>query len=217
MDKKEVLRKKIITRFIEAVEEISMESGKEFLTIRNISQRAGYKSSTLYNYFKGNDHLFFFVAMKNIRDYTEELQEEIKKSQDPLERLKIVLRCFSHHAFERPEIYSTIFLSHLEGGYEDYIQEYYDVFPEDLLRGEEKISTLLLKSSPSQRGISPLEPCIQQGYFKREDSKRLNTMIMLLFEATLARLLRGQVDKEEAKNQIIDYTDNLIEHFLIKK
>lgn len=210
MDKRKILRKKIIRRFIEAVEEIALSEGNDSLTIRNIAARAGYKSSTLYNYFQGYDHLLFFVAMKNIRDYAQAAQRELKNSRDCLDSLLILLECFSSQAFEKPEIYETIFLSPLNGDFEDYIQEYYEVFPEDLIQGEISINTTLLRSQVDYS----LKPCLLDGYFLEKDLTTLDSMIMLLFEGLLIRVLRGQLEKHRAKEDFMDHAKTLISHFL---
>ena len=69
MVKKEIQRKRTMTYFINATEELIHEIGINKITLRKVADRAGYNSATLYNYFENLDHLIFYAAMKNIKEY----------------------------------------------------------------------------------------------------------------------------------------------------
>ncbi len=54
MNKKhsELKRKRIMNFFLDAAEKIIKKDGFDSLSIRNVSDEAGYNSATLYNYFE---------------------------------------------------------------------------------------------------------------------------------------------------------------------
>lgn len=216
MTKKELLRKKIILRFIDAVHELSREIGLDNLTVRNIAQKAGFNSATLYNYFENYDHLIFYVAMKNIGDYALALNEYTKKAENAMDLYMMVWECFCDYAYAKPQIYKTIFFPDLEGHFEDYVAEYYSVFPEDMVTTHAKLSSMLFKSDISKRGLTTVMACVEEGYIPLEDKDKLNDMTLLIFEGMLTRVLRGQVSWEEARRLSMEYIKNIVSLFLVR-
>lgn len=216
MTKKEMQRKKIIMRFMDAVHELSREIGVENLTVRNIAEKAGYNSATIYNYFENYDHLIFYVAMKNIKDYALALNEYTKKANNAMDLYMMVWECFFDYAYAKPQIYKTIFFPNLPGHFEDYVAEYYSVFPEDMVSNHEKVSTMLLNSDISKRGLTTVMACVEEGYIRAEDKDKLNDMTLLIFEGMLPRVLREQISCHEAKKTSMEYIKYIVSHFLIK-
>ena len=64
IDKKLIQRRRIMKYYIEATYKIMEEEGIDMVTIRKISDIAGYNSATLYNYFENLDHLIAFASLK---------------------------------------------------------------------------------------------------------------------------------------------------------
>jgi hypothetical protein len=127
-----------------------------------------------------------------------------------------VWECFCDFAYDKPEVYNAIFFSNLDKHFEHYVDEYYEYFPEDLVKFDENITTMLLKSDISERGKTTVSLCVEEGYIREEDAEKLNDMTLLIFEGMLKRVLRNQISYDDARNNAIEYIKNIVKIFLIK-
>lgn len=192
MTNKEIQRKRMMSYFINATDELIYEEGINGITLRKVADRAGYNSATLYNYFENLDHLLFYAAMRNIKDYALALNTYLIDAKNSMDVFLKVWECFCDYAYDKPEIYNAIFFPNLEKHFEDYVAEYYKLFPEDMVSSDENISTMLLKSDINKRGETTVIGCVDEGYIRPEDANKLNDMTLLIFEGMLKRVLMNK-------------------------
>lgn len=220
MVKKEIQRKRTMTYFINAADEIIEEEGIKKVTIRKVADKAGYNSATLYNYFENLDHLVFFAAMRYIKDYTFALPRYVKNSNNALDVFLKVWECFCHFSYKNPEIYYAIFFANLDNDLEDYVIEYYKMFPEELgkeLKNQsEGISTMLLKHNIYQRGMATVNECVKEGFIRKEDAEDFNEMATLIYEAILPKVMRNKMNYDEAIEKTMRYIKHVVNSFIIK-
>lgn len=215
MDKKEIQRKRMMSYFIDAADRIIMEEGISGITIRKVADYAGYNSATLYNYFENLDHLVFFAAMRYIKDYALALSDYIKPAKNALEKFLLIWECFCHYSFKSPEVYYAIFFAKLDNELEEYITDYYRLFPEELGNPSEGLSTMLLKHNIYSRGDASLDDCVKEGFIREEDKSELNEFTFLIYESMLSRVIRGRVNYNDAIENTMKYikkaTDSYVE------
>ena len=211
----EEYKKKAMQYFINAADELINEIGIENITIRNIAKKAGYNSATIYNHFENLDHLIFFAAMKNIKDYGLSLSNYLVNAENAMDRFFKVWECFCNYAYLKPEIYNAIFFPKLPKHIEEYIADFYALFPEDLGIHHNTISTMLLKGNIRDRGMTTIADCVNEGFIDKQNADKLNDITLLVFEGMLKRVLRGSVDYEDAKNATMDYIKVIVKSFLI--
>lgn len=216
MVNKKIQKKRTMIYFINSAYELMNEGGLENVTIRKVANRAGYNSATLYNYFENLDHLIFLASMKNIKDYVENLPKYIKDAKNSMDIFLKVWQCFCDYSYNKPEIYTAIFFSNLDKHVEHYVAEYYTLFPEELLKGNESISTMLLKSNIDERGMAIMKDCVKDGYIKKEDANDINDMTLLIYEGILRRVLKGELSYDHARNITMNYIEHIMKGFLIK-
>ncbi len=209
-------RKMTMNYFINAADDLINEIGIENVTIRNIAKKAGYNSATIYNYFENLDHLIFFGAFKNIKDYALSLNQYLSDAENAMDRFLKVWECFCDYAYLKPEIYNAIFFPKLSKNIEEYVTEYYSLFPEDLGIHHDTISTMLLKGNIHDRGMTTVIDCVNEGFIEAYNADRLNDMTLLVFEGMLIRVLRGTVSYEDARAKTMDYMKVIVQSFLIK-
>lgn len=214
--KKQIQKKRIMSYFINATEEIIDEVGINGVTLRKVADRAGYNSATVYNYFENLDHLIFYAAMKYIKDYAHALDTYLKDAKNAMDRFLKVWECFCDYAYDKPEIYNAIFFPNLEKHFEDYVADYYGLFPEDMVSTDKNISTMLLKTDINERGQTTVFACVNEGYILSEDANKLNDMTLLIFEGMLKRVLNNKISYDDARNNTMDYIKSIVERFLIK-
>lgn len=216
MTKKEIQRKRIMTYFIDAAREIIDEEGIEGITIRKVADKAGYNSATLYNYFENLDHLIFFAAMKYIRDYAHTLPKYLKDADNALDIFIKVWECFCHFSFKKPDIYYAIFFASLDHSLDNYIREYYKLFPEDLGNQAKGISTMLLKHDIYDRGMTTINQCVEEGFIRKENAEDLNEMATLLYKGILAELIQGKIGYDEAMEKTMRYIGFVVDALIVK-
>lgn len=217
MTNKEIQRKRMMSYFINATDELIYEEGINRITLRKVADRAGYNSATLYNYFENLDHLLFYAAMRNIKDYALALNTYLIDAKNSMDVFLKVWECFCDYAYDKPEIYNAIFFPNLEKHFEDYVAEYYKLFPEDMVSSDENISTMLLKRDINKRGETTVIGCVDEGYIRPEDANKLNDMTLLIFEGMLKRVLMNKISYDDARNNTMDYIKSIVERFLIKE
>lgn len=194
MDKKQIQKKRIMSYFIEATNQIIENEGIDSITIRKVSDIAGYNSATLYNYFENLDHLIFFSSMKYLKEYVLSLPEYLKNSKDPIDKYLRIWECFCKHSFRKPRIYYTIFFDKFSNSLNDDIKEYYSIFPEELGKQSKDILSMLLGQNVYDRNRSILESCIPKDLINEEDLEEVNEMNLLIYSGMLSRVLNEQTD-----------------------
>ena len=210
-------RNRVMMDFIAAVDHLILEEGIRNVTLRKVASKAGYNTATLYNYFESLDHLIFFSAMRMIKDYALAIHDYTKDADNAMDRFLKVWECFCDYSFDKPEVYNAIFFSGVTNDVEDYVEEYYKLFPEDLQTADAKTSTMLIKSNITERGMTTVRDCILEGYISEDDGNRLNEMTLLVYEGVLKRVLSGKLSYEDARNKTMDYIKSIVKGLLIKK
>ena len=216
MNKKDLKRKRTMTYFIDAADKIIKEEGINKVTIRKVADKAGYNSATIYNYFENLDHLILFAAMRYIKDYSYALPEYLKDAKNSLDRFFKVWECFCHFSFKDPEIYYAIFFADLDEDLEDYIIDYYKLFPEELGPQLKGISTMLLKHNIYERGMATINDCIDEGFIKAKDAESLNEMGTLIYAGVLSQVIKGKIDYDKATEKTMKYIRIIVDSLLIK-
>ncbi|TJX60765.1 TetR/AcrR family transcriptional regulator [Soehngenia saccharolytica] len=217
MRDKKSQKKNMMLKFINAAEEIIEESGFNGVKIRDVAKKAGFNSATLYNYFENLDHLLFYTAMRSLKDYALALRTYLVDAKNAMDMFLKVWECFCDFAYDKPEIYNAIFFPNLDKHFEHYVDEYYKFFPEDLVKFDENITTMLLKSDIKERGKTTVSLCVEEGFIREEDAEKLNDMTLLIFEGMLKRVLRNQISYDDARNNTMEYIKNIVKVFLIKE
>lgn len=171
---------------------------------------------TIYNHFENLDHLIFFGALINIKDYALALNSYLVNTENAMDRFLKVWECFCNYAYLKPEIYNAIFFPKLSKNIEEYISEFYTLFPDNLGIHHDTISTMLLKGNIRDRGMTTVMDCVNEGFIEPHNADKLNDMTLLIFEGMLKKVLKGAIDFEDAKNKTMDYIKVIVKSFLVK-
>lgn len=204
-----------MTYFIDAADEIIKEEGMSGVTIRKVADKAGFNSATIYNYFENLDHLIFFTSMRYIKDYALALPEYLKNTKNALDKFLTIWECFCNYSFKEPEIYHSIFFANLNNDLEDYITQYYEIFPDELIIQPNGVSTMLLKHDIYERGMTIVNECVDEGFIREEDAEALNEMATLIYEGILLRVLKGKISYHEAVEKTMKYIKITVNSLLL--
>lgn len=199
--------------FIEATVEIIKEDGIEQVTIRKVADKAGYNSATIYNYFGEVSHLIFFASLKLLQDYVEEVSNYIKSGQTPLEKYLLSWECFCKHSFKQPSIFHAAFIMNLGDHPEKLIENYYEMYPAELINVPDELKPILFERRITMRGKSLLQQAAQHQQIGENQVESLNEMTILVWQGMLTNILNNRLDYDlaTAEKKTLDYIHQLVE------
>lgn len=194
-----------IIKLMDATQSIIDEKGVNSVTIREIANRSGLNSATIYKHFKNLDHLIFFVLIKYTEEYNEALTDYVKSSKSSIDFFLKGWECFLIYSFKNPDIYYKLYFTSLDNAETNYMEEYYKIFPYDNKNLDAFLSSFLFKENISHRNTITLDPCIKDGYFDVEKATELNEIQMYIYEALIARVSKNKITSEEAIYKGVKY------------
>lgn len=203
-------KKKVMTCFIEATEDLMKEDDIDKISIRKIAKRAGYNSATIYYYFEDLEHLILFASIRYLREYTSTLAKNIKKEMTTLEKYRTVYETFNYYAFRSPIIFHNMFFGKYSPMLLEVIKEYYDIFPDDLEGHDELLRGLLTQGNMYSRDKQIVDQLVSEGIIDEEKSDITLKIIISVHESYVYEAMI-QLDKldleahEKAFLEIFDY------------
>lgn len=197
MAEKDQHRIKIKRKFIDITNDIIMSNGIEAVSIRKIAALAKYNSATIYLYFDNLNHLLFLSSLSGTREYVMALNEIGSESGNSLERLIEIWKCFVHYSFQKPKIFSTIFFNDTEGKAKEYMQEYYELYPEEVSSEDSLAYKLIFNHDLKKRVYTLASECAKEGYFKEEDLEDLSELLLFAYKGMLEKVIKGMVEVDE--------------------
>ncbi len=200
------------TYFVDATAEIIEEEGMDKITIRKVADRAGYNSATIYNYFTELSHLVFFASMKFLKTYTEDVAIYMEKGKNPLEKYLLAWECFCKHSFKSPQIFHAIFIMDLGEHPEALLEEYYKLYPNDLINIPDELKPILFERNMDKRGLSLLQAAANEGKIKIENIDGINELTNLIWQGMLSNILnnRTHYNLEEAEKITMNYINEVV-------
>ncbi|MDL2248286.1 TetR/AcrR family transcriptional regulator [Tyzzerella sp. OttesenSCG-928-J15] len=181
---KALRRKRTMRYFIEAASDILNNEGIDSLTTRNVAAKAGYNSATIYNYFGNFERLIAFAAIKGLKDYAFDLQKQINDEMSPVEKYIKIWLCYFKHSLKNPVVFSILFQQYGNNPLV-FLQEYYDIFPEELQDLPKDIHETFFESDFDVRNRLLLNKGVEVGLFKVEDVDSIVDMSQFIFEGVL--------------------------------
>lgn len=215
MNKKALHKKRVMKYFIDAAHEIIEKDGIENVTIRKTADLAGYNSATLYNYFENLDHLILFASMKYLKEYVDLLPSYIKDTDNKLNQYFSIWKCFCTCAFKYPKIYSYIFFSGVNNELNNLLEEYYAIFPNELIESSNTdIEKMLLENSIDKRNLYLLEECSTCGLIFNDKIEMINSITILTFQSILTNLIN--IPNVQNINSLVEDTLEYIKFITLK-
>jgi len=186
-------RIKIKRKFIDITNDIIIRDGVEAVSIRKIAALAKYNSATIYLYFDNLNHLLFLSSLSGTKEYIDALTEVGQKSQNPIEKLIDIWECFIHYSFAKPKIFSTIFFSENNDKAAKYMEEYYELYPEEISDEDNIVYKLIFDHDLRKRVGTLLGDCAEEGYFKESDLEDLIELLLFAYKGMLEKVINEEV------------------------
>lgn len=203
-------KKRAIASFVGATEKIMLEEGISKVTIRKVSDIAGYSSATIYSYFENIDHLILFSSLKFLDDFIKSIPEYIEDKEKSIDIFKAVWKCFVHFAFRRPEVFRVMFFSKLDDVTSDFYTQYYCIYPINDEGYPKNIQKMLRATDIYKRNSILMANAVEDGFISSEYKDEISEMIIFIFESLLNRLELKEISIEIAEEKFMKYFDRIL-------
>lgn len=207
MNKKhsELKRKRIMNFFLDAAEKIIKKDGFDSLSIRNVSDEAGYNSATLYNYFENFDQLTAFVVIRNMAEYLSDSMKILQDITDPLNNYISLWEIYCLHSFRSPSVYTYAYSSGEQtmNNVQKHTKAYFDIFYGDDVDSED--NAYFVKD---YRDVNNMirERFVKAGLFSEKNSKDVIEFGHFLYLGVLQdALTRDERTPEEYTSVFMKY------------
>ena len=222
---KEISRKKIIQRrrkmshFIDASDQIISEKGIDGLTIRGVSEIAGYNSATLYGYFSNLDHLIYYTYMKHVSELDQLLKPAFDLSGNPTDALEVVWRLFCKYAYENTSVVYTLMLSPYSVDFKEILDDYTEIYRSSSETDESEIPGLLFTESIFDAVMSKLRAFEKDLNLEEEEVEELNSFIQTYFQGQLVRTmtLDSEISLEYYLSRMVRFIEQIIWSYTVKR
>lgn len=97
-------------RLLESARKILLEEGQRNFSLRKIARESGVSATSIYLHFDSKDHLIHVLMEESIDRLNDKLEDSIKGSTDPIEKLNILARVYVRFALENTEEYQIIYM-----------------------------------------------------------------------------------------------------------
>lgn len=205
--RKEIQTARMWRYFLDAASELIKEKELHQITIREIADRAGYTSSTVYNYFRDLSHLKFFAVMRYTNRYIKDLPLYMERGNNTVEKWLHGWECFCKHSFDLPEIYSLLYIENLGTIPEELMQNYYQVYANELIDLSDEVLSIVTHHNIATRSSLYIQKAIEEGFIKEDDIEYIADTTMLIWTGMLTNMLnlRNKYSKEEATKRTMFY------------
>lgn len=178
-------RSKIITTFLRCTRDIIDFEGIEHVSIRRISQAAGFNSATIYLYFKDADELVTLACMGYLEAYCRTLAADLPKLRSSREVYTHTWKVFALHAFSNPQIFYHLFFAEHSCPLNQIVARYYEIYPNQLLSTDATIREMLLKGDLHNRNMQILLPLCRSLGRTDEQAELINDLTICYFKMLL--------------------------------
>ena len=190
MNSKDLRKKRTLTYFIEAAQDIINEEGPDSLTIRKVAAKAGYNSATLYHYFENLNQLKMYASLRYVSQYNKEFFQSAKTLKNDREKFALMWDIFIHHSAENPDAFASVFMSR---SHDDTLSkifaQYNELFPEDSVSPVGTAYTFEQYASLSDRNLSVILQILKEENIENTNFKKINDLMIYYYLGTLQEML----------------------------
>lgn len=215
--RKEIQTARMWRYFLDAASELIDEKGLHQITIREIADRAGYTSSTVYNYFRDLSHLKFFAVMRYTNNYFKELPLYMEKGTNTVDKWLYSWECFCKHSFQYPEIYSLLYVENIGNVPEALVKDYYQIYAHELINLSEEVQSIVSQHNIATRSSLYIQKAKDEGFFEEKDIEYIADITMLIWTGMLTNKinLRRETNDEDITKQTMHYIERSIKQTVL--
>jgi AcrR family transcriptional regulator len=141
------IREEILDKTLELINEVGFDN----FTMRKLAGKLGLTATTIYQYYKNKEELYFAALTQGFDTLCDVVQEALGKQNDPKERLREVIRAIIRFSLAHPNVYNILFVSDVPKYY-DYVGTESEAVAKNELDAAMRFRDLLI-STVLQSGI----------------------------------------------------------------
>lgn len=201
-------RKRVMRYFIDAVKALSTKEGMDNITIRSVSELAGYNSATLYNYFDSFEQLMAFSSIDMMLSWLKDLSRLFDKYGNVMDEYLTGWYSFCYHGFQNPAGYAYTYSSPDPDIVIKYFEDYQKTFPEEFTDIPDALVEMCMQKTLKTQEESVLLRCVDAGYIDKQDMEPIYQLSLILYRGFLSLAQEGDNTKH-----YLEYTEMFMDYF----
>ncbi len=97
-------------QILKAGRKMLLDEGFSRISMRKIASEIDVSATSIYLHFRNKDHLLYTLIEESIDELNQIIQQIIKTSRDPLEKIESIARSYVAFGLDRPQEYEVIFM-----------------------------------------------------------------------------------------------------------
>lgn len=185
-------------KYVETAAEIIASEGTVGINIRRVAEAAGCTSAVLYKHFENKDHLVILGSIRFLEPYIIQFMDlSQRKDLNSIQKDLLFWKAYIHEAFRNKEIYELLFFGKYKNMLEEYMLEYYQMFPDFLKQVDGYMVSVIFNSNLVERDMIRLRRAANEGLITMEDATTLSRLCTPAFYGMLIQYPDTGLDENE--------------------
>ena len=184
---------------------IIKSEGVGAISIRRIATELGCSSASMYRYFKNLDELLFYAQLDALNEYILELSNREKEWKGIWDMYFGIWRAYATEAFKKPEAFECIFYRNINKDLGEALREYYEMFPEAIVRVSPLIKEMLEIPGYYDRDYLICRRLVEEKEIAEENARKLNHVLCTLFLGYFKFVQENAVERDKIQELVEQY------------
>ena len=184
---------------------IIKSEGVGAISIRRIATELGRSSASMYRYFKNLDELLFYAQLDALNEYILELSNREKEWKGIWDMYFGIWRAYATEAFKKPEAFECIFYRNINKDLGEALREYYEMFPEAIVRVSPLIKEMLEIPGYYDRDYLICRRLVEEKEIAEENARKLNHVLCTLFLGYFKFVQENAVERDKIQELVEQY------------
>lgn len=184
---------------------IIKSEGVGAISIRRIATELGCSSASMYRYFKNLDELLFYAQLDALTEYILELSNREKEWKGIWDMYFGIWRAYATEAFKKPEAFECIFYRNINKDLGEALREYYEMFPEAIVRVSPLIKEMLEIPGYYDRDYLICRRLVEEKEIAEENAEKLNHVLCTLFLGYFKFVQENAVERDKIQELVEQY------------
>ncbi|GAA6292842.1 hypothetical protein F220043C3_12760 [Enterocloster asparagiformis] len=184
---------------------IIKSEGVGAISIRRIATELGCSSASMYRYFKNLDELLFYAQLDALNEYILELSNREKEWKGIWDMYFGIWRAYATEAFKKPEAFECIFYRNINKDLGEALREYYEMFPEAIVRVSPLIKEMLEIPGYYDRDYLICRRLVEEKEIAEENARKLNHVLCTLFLGYFKFVQENAMERDKIQELVEQY------------
>ncbi|MDD7208845.1 MAG: TetR/AcrR family transcriptional regulator [Lachnospiraceae bacterium] len=175
-------------KYIQITSSILEKEGVKGISIRRIANEAGCTSAVLYKHFDNLNHLIILASVKFLEPYiTEFIRVTRRKDISSIQMDLYLWKFFIRESYKNKPYYMQMFFSPDREMLEDYIYEYYTLFPDEEREFDGFSASIIFSNNLEEREHIRLRRAAHENLITADNAILLSRLSTAVFNGMFLR------------------------------